>query len=49
MNMYENCFARIGNKCGVLKEELCDKGKCPFYKTKEQYAADLKKYPPIKK
>lgn len=40
-----DCFARVENHCGVLKEMLCKKGKCSFYKSKEQYAEEQLIYP----
>ena len=43
--MYEDCFALVSVRCGVLNEPLCKNGKCPFYKSKAQYEADKKKYP----
>lgn len=43
--MYNNCFALVEDRCGVLKEMLCKKGKCPFYKSKELYKAELLIYP----
>lgn len=42
-----DCFAFRGprNKhCSVLNELVCQKQKCSFYKTCEQYKNDLKKY-----
>ena len=46
MQMYDDCFARVDFRCGVLKETLCKKGSCPFYKSKQQYKEDIEKYPP---
>ena len=44
--MYDDCFAKMGiKKCGVLKQMLCQNGKCPFFKTKKQYKAEQEKYP----
>ena len=43
--MYEDCFARIEISCRALKEPLCTKGKCPFYKSKKQREEELEKYP----
>ncbi len=46
--MKTNCFAETDaykSGCAVLIEKLCNKRKCPFYKTEEQYYADLIKYP----
>ncbi len=48
MKNYKNCFARIDAGCGVLKETLCENGKCPFYKSKKQYEADQVKYSRLK-
>ena len=45
--MYEDCFAKSGIKCGVLKEMLCQTGKCSFYKTAQQYEEEKEKYPII--
>ena len=45
IQMYEDCFARVDFRCGVLKETLCKKGSCPFYKSKMKYDEDKKKYP----
>lgn len=45
IQMYEDCFARVDFRCGVLKETLCKKGSCPFYKSKQQYKEDIEKYP----
>ena len=46
--LYENCFARGEKNCKILSEFLCQKkGKCSFYKSKQQYHEDLKKYPLI--
>ena len=47
------CFADKGNKCSILQDKirLLDKPckgnykACRFYKTEEQFKADLKKYP----
>ena len=43
--MYEDCFALVSVRCGVLKEPLCKNGKCPFYKSRQQHEADKIKYP----
>lgn len=40
-----NCFAYGYKNCYVLTELVCKKKKCSFFKTKEQYNADLIKYP----
>lgn len=47
MKLYEDCFARVGRQCGILKETLCKTGKCSFYKSKQQYEADKEKYPKV--
>ena len=31
-----DCFAAVNGNCRVLSEVKCAKGKCRFYKTKEQ-------------
>lgn len=41
-----SCFAYHPKQCRVLTEMLCKKKKCPFFKTREQFIEDLKKYPP---
>lgn len=43
--MYDDCFARLELRCGVLKEMLCKHGSCPFYKPKEQYEEEKIIYP----
>lgn len=40
-----DCFARVETHCGILKEILCQKGKCPFYKSKKQYDEEQLIYP----
>ena len=30
-----NCFARVDFRCGVLKETLCKKGLCTFYRHRQ--------------
>ena len=40
----KDCFARKGKLCDCLQESNFKK-ECPFYKSKEQYEAELKKYP----
>ena len=40
----EDCFARRGKLCDCLQESDF-KGDCPFYKPKDQYEIELKKYP----
>ena len=44
-----DCFAYKAKYCAVLTEMICKSRKCTFYKTKEQFDEELKKYPPIKK
>ena len=34
--MKTSCFAYYGGECLALKEPMCEKRTCPFYKTKEQ-------------
>jgi len=34
--MNTNCFAYNENGCIVLKKNMCEKGRCPFYKTQAQ-------------
>ena len=43
----KDCFGydRICKKCRVLTETLCAHKECTFYKTKEQFDKDRKKYP----
>lgn len=42
-----DCFAyRNSGKCAILRSTIFNKV-CPFYKTKEQFEADLIKYPYI--
>ena len=36
MQMYDDCFARVDFRCGVLKETLCKKGSCPFYTHRQE-------------
>lgn len=33
----KTCFAYTPNKCLVLTDMLCKKGKCSFFKTQEEY------------
>lgn len=44
--MKTDCFAyhQSGKKCLILIENVCVNRDCPFYKTKEQYSADIVKY-----
>ena len=41
---YETCFAynsALKYSCAILDEKLCStRGKCPFFKTQEQFDAD---------
>lgn len=42
---YTTCFAyKNENECFVLTSKICNKKKCPFFKTNEQYYNDRKKY-----
>ena len=34
-----DCFAYADRKCKALKERVCDRGKCNFFKTKEAFEA----------
>lgn len=43
----KDCFAYRSNRCGILTKRICNRRKCPFYKTRKQYDEDLDKYPPI--
>lgn len=48
--MRTNCFGYEQKngmvRCKALREMLCrGNGECGFFKTKEQYKADLEKYP----
>lgn len=45
IQMYEDCFARVEFRCGVLKDTLCKNGSCPFYKSKQKNDEDKKEYP----
>lgn len=44
--MKTDCFAFMKkcNKCSVMTETVCKKRECSFYKTKEQYETERKKY-----
>lgn len=33
---YTNCFAWRTTNCSALKEKLCGKRECPFYKPKDE-------------
>ncbi len=47
--IHRDCFAyKTDCCCTVLNELVCAVRKCSFYKTKKQYSADLRKYPPIR-
>lgn len=35
-NDHRECFAKLNGKCMILTESYKD-GKCPFYKSKEEY------------
>lgn len=39
-----DCFAYRNGKCAILRSTVFNKV-CPFYKTREQYEADLILYP----
>ena len=41
-----DCFGNVagGKHCYILTEDMCLYGKCSFYKTREQFEADRKKY-----
>jgi hypothetical protein len=43
---FRKCFANAGeNSCEALSEKLCvTKGKCNFFKTREQFETDREKY-----
>lgn len=43
----KDCFAYRSGRCAILTERICNRRKCPFYKTRKQYNEDLDKYPPI--
>ena len=34
-----DCFAYDERKCKALKERYCDRGKCNFFKTREEFEA----------
>ena len=48
MDIKTDCFAYMGSRrregCGVMKELICSKRSCSFYKTREQYEKDREKY-----
>lgn len=41
-----DCFGynKTNRECKVMEELICKKRNCTFYKTWEQYRADMKKY-----
>lgn len=41
-----DCFGydKINCQCKVMEELICKKRNCTFYKTWEQYRADMEKY-----
>ena len=41
--MNKDCFAYLNNGCVALNSVLCDKSKCPFYKTHAQIQRDYNK------
>lgn len=43
-NAKTDCFAFRKGECRVLYELVCEKKKCSFYKTCEQFMKDKKKY-----
>ena len=43
-NVKTDCFGFRRGECSVLYELVCEKRNCSFYKTREQYAKDKKKY-----
>lgn len=46
-NDFNKCFANGGEECNceILTEKLCKtKGRCKFFKTKEQYEKDKADY-----
>lgn len=47
--MKTDCFAyqQKCKGCSVLTEPICKKRECSFYKTREQYDSDRKKYEEI--
>lgn len=45
INQQETCWAYDKNcQCMILTELVCSKKWCNFYKTKQQFEADAKKY-----
>lgn len=38
-----NCFAYGSKGCSALQELVCEKERCPFYKSKGQHEAELKR------
>jgi hypothetical protein len=48
--MKEDCFAYKPIKkgkwyCHILRENICEKKECPFYKTAEDYVKGFEYYP----
>ena len=45
-SLIKDCFGNVGGRlhCQVLTEDMCLYGKCPFYKTKEQFEFERRKY-----
>ena len=41
-----NCFGydKINGQCKVMEELICQKRNCTFYKTVEQFKADMGRY-----
>jgi hypothetical protein len=39
-----DCFAYTGNGCSALKALYCASEECSFYKNKDVYSEELKKY-----
>ncbi len=44
---YFDCFAMSERGCRILKETVCRKENCTFFKTKEQDRLDRIKYPMV--
>lgn len=43
-----DCFAYVNEKrCVILSAMMCKSKNCSFYKTREQFRADLQKYPNV--
>lgn len=47
MAIKKDCFAykEKQKKCSALNELVCEKRKCRFFKTKEQFNEEREKYP----